>query len=201
MGVGHRGRHPTMLISGFNLASTNYRRARRDVILRTCAVVALSLLLVGQIAVWAAGRHEREAVALRLARMEGEFRRHQEEVRTILASVPGEAMKEYEARVRAYNQILEASAFSWMGLLVELERSVPPSVFLSEIHPDLATGRVLLHGMARSFDDISLFLRGLEERVPFRDVYLLRQTERKAQAGKPEGLEFAVSLIYQVDRK
>jgi Tfp pilus assembly protein PilN len=190
-----------MLIVGFNLASTNYRRARRDVILGACAVAVLGLLLAGQVAVWAAGRHEREAVALRLARMEGEFRRHQEEVRTALASVPEEAMKGYEARVKAYNQILEASAFSWMGLLVELERSVPPSVFLSEIHPDLATGQVLLRGVARSFDDLSLFLRGLEERIVFRDVYLLRQAERKTQAGKPEVLEFAVSLIYQMGRK
>jgi Tfp pilus assembly protein PilN len=190
-----------MLISGFNLASTNYRRARRDLILSLCAVTALSLLLVGQIAMWAAGRGERWAVAQRLARMEGELRRHQEDVRTVLARVPGEAMKRHEARVKAYNQILEASVFSWMGLLVELERSVPPSVFLSEIHPDLASGEVNLRGVARSFDDLGLFLRGLQERIAFRDVYLLRQAERKSQAGKPEGLEFSVSLIYQGGRK
>lgn len=190
-----------MLIAGFNLAGANYRRARRDVILGACAVAALGLLVAGQIATWAAGRGEREAIALRLTRMEGELRRHQEEVHAALASVPGEAMKQYESKVKAYNQILEASAFSWMGLLVELERSVPPSVFLSEIHPDLATGQVLLRGAARSFDDLSLLLRGLEERTVFRDVYLLRQSERKAQAEKAEGVEFAVSLIYQGGRK
>jgi Tfp pilus assembly protein PilN len=190
-----------MLIVGFNLASANFRRARRDVILGACAVAVLGLVFVGQVATWAAGRGERAAIALRLARMEGEFRRHQEELRTALASVPEETTKRYQVRVKAYNQILEASAFSWIGLLVELERSVPPSVFLKEISPDLATGRVSLRGVARSFEDLSLLLRGLEERTAFRDVFLLHQTELQNQAGRPEGLEFSVSLIYQVDRK
>lgn len=190
-----------MLIVGFNLASGNFRRARRDMILGISAVAVLGLLLAGQVAMWAAGRGERAAIALRLARMEGEFRRHQEELRTALASVPEGIMKRYQVRVKVYNQILEASAFSWIGLLVELEQSVPPSVFLKEISPDLATGRVSLRGAARSFEDLSLFLRGLEQRTAFHDVFLLHQTEQENQAGKPEGLEFGVSLIYQVGRK
>jgi len=81
-----------------------------------------------------------------------------------------------------------------------LERSVPPSVFLIEILPDLATGKVDLHGVARSFEDLTLFLRGLQERTTFRDVYLLRHTEQKPQVGKPGGLDFAISLIYQGDK-
>ncbi len=201
MGSGHRRRHPTLLIPGFNLASLNYRRARRDVILAACALAVLGLLLLGQMGMWAAGRGERQAIARRLARMEGELRRRQEEVRAVLAGVPGEVMKQYESKVKAYNQILEASAFSWIGLLVELERSVPPAVSLSEIQPDHASRVVLLRGVARSFDDLSLLLRGLEQRTAFRDVYLMRQAEQKAQPGKPAGLEFAVRLVYQGDGK
>jgi Tfp pilus assembly protein PilN len=190
-----------MLIKGFNLATTNYRRARRDLFLGVCVVAVLGLLLLGQIALWTGGRNKREAVAQRLGRMEGELRRHQEEVRAVLASVPEGTMKRYEARVKAYNQILEASSFSWMGLLVELERSVPPGVYLVEIHPDLATGAVNLQGAARSFEDLGLFLHGLQERTVFRDVFLLHQADRKGQAGKAEGLDFSVSLIYQGARK
>jgi Tfp pilus assembly protein PilN len=192
-----------MLIPGFNLATSNYRKTRRELLLATAAVVSLTVLLVGQVALWAAGRQERREVGERLGRMEGEFRRHEEEVRTRQAGAPGEAVKKYEAKVAVYNQILEASAFSWTGLLVELERSVPPSVFLKEIQPDLATGQVRLSGTARSFDDLSLFLRGLEQRSAFRDVYLLHQAERKsapggqASPGGQDGLEFAVTLLYQ----
>ena len=190
-----------MLIVGFNLASTNYRRARRDVIRGICAVAVLGLLLAGQVATWAMGRGDRAAIGLRLAKMEGEFRQHQEQVKAVLASVPENTKKQYQVQVKAYNQILEASTFSWIGLLVELERSVPPFVFLKEISPDLATGRVALRGMARSFDDLSLFLRGLEERTAFHDVFLLHQTEAQNQPGKAEGLDFTVTLVYQVDKK
>jgi len=197
MGAGRRRRDSTMLIAGFNLAREDYRRARRQGLLAAGAVAVLSLLLVGQIAVWAAGRRGGRGVTERLDRMEGEFRRHQDEVRAVQAGVPGEAIKQYEARVGVYNQILEASAFSWTGLLLELERSVPPFVSLGEIHPDLATGQVRLRGVARSFDDLGLFLRGLEQRTTFRDVYLLRQADRKASAEGQEGLEFAVNLVYE----
>lgn len=186
-----------MLISGFNLAASDYRRGRRELFLAAAVVAALALLLAGQIALWAAGRREGRSVASRLAQMEAEFRRHQDEVRAVLATVPEEALKRYEAKIGVYNQILEASAFSWTGLLLELERSVPPFVSLGEIHPDLASRVVRLRGVARSFDDLGLFLRGLEERTVFRDVYLLHQADRKATAGGQDGLEFAVSLVYQ----
>lgn len=190
-----------MLISGFNLAASDYRRGRRELVLAAALVAALALLLAGQIALWAAGRQESRAVASRLAGMEAEFRRHQDDVRAAQAAIPDEALKRYEAKVGVYNQILEASAFSWTGLLVELERSVPPFVSLGEIHPDLASRVVRLRGTARSFEDLGLFLRGLEERTAFRDVYLLHQAERKAASVGQDGLEFAVSLVYQGRRQ
>lgn len=192
-----------MLIPGFNLATSNYRKTRRELLLASGVVVSLTVLLVGQVALWAAGRQERREIGERLARMEGEFRRHEEEARARQAGAPGEAMKKFEAKVAVYNQILEASAFSWTGLLVELERSVPPSVSLKEIQPELATGQVRLSGTARSFDDLSLFLRNLEQRSAFRDVFLVRQAEQKSPSGGqnasggPEKLEFVVTLLYQ----
>ena len=131
-----------MLIQGFNLASVDYQKRRRAARLTGAIVLGLALLLVAQLAVWVGLRREGTAVGGRLLAMEQEIRQHQEAVRTIQTGIPAEAVKQYEARVAAYNQILEASAFSWIGLLVELERSVPAGVVLHEIHPDLTTGRV-----------------------------------------------------------
>ena len=63
-----------MLIPGFNLAASNYRRSRREVILGAGVVAALSLLLVGQLALWAALRRgysvEEVAHAVRRARLD-----------------------------------------------------------------------------------------------------------------------------------
>lgn len=190
-----------MLIAGFNLATGEYRRARRDVILAAGVVTVLAFLLIGQAAAWFLVRRDAWATESRLAQMEAEFRRHQDGLRAIRVGIPDEAVKRYEVKVAAFNKILEASAFSWTGLLMELERAVPPGVALREIQPDLSSGRVTLSGTARSFDGLGRFLRGLEERVAFRDVYLMRQAERKVPAGGQEELDFVVTLTYQGRRR
>jgi hypothetical protein len=186
-----------MVIAGFNLASSDFRRSRRRVVFAVATGAILVVVLAIQLAVWSAQRREAQVVEARLSEMEGALHRHQEEARAVRARIPAETVKQYEAKVAAYNQILEASAFSWIGLLVELERSVPPGVTLSEIRPDLASGKVALRGEARTFEDLTKLLNGLEQRTGFRDVFLLRQAARKSAGGEPEVLEFSVNLISQ----
>jgi Tfp pilus assembly protein PilN len=183
-----------MLIAGFNLASLGYRQSRRRTLLVAAGVAALALVLALQIVLWAGLRRDAEGIGRRLAQMEDQVRRHEEEVRAIRATIPGESLKRYQAKVAAYNQILEASAFSWTRLLVELEHAVPPGVYLREISPDPSTGRVTLNGVARSFDDLARLVRGLADRTTFRDVYLLRQARR---TGDGDAQEFGLSLTYQ----
>jgi hypothetical protein len=186
-----------MVMQGFNLSSTDYRRGRRRSRILAGSALFLLLLLAGQLGLWADMRRETQATGGRLASVDAEVRRLQDEVRAVRAAIPAEALKQYEARVAAYNQILEASAFSWIGLLAELERSVPPGVVLGEILPDPPTGRVALRGTARTFEELTLLLRGLEERTVFRDVFLLRQSVKKPTEGGAETLEFSVSLVYK----
>jgi Tfp pilus assembly protein PilN len=186
-----------MLIVGFNLASSDYRRSRRTALVLGGLVAVLVVLLALQVASWNSLRGQGAAVAVQLGAMQAEVASLQKQVRAVGATIPANAIKQYEAKVAAYNQILEASAFSWIGLLVELERSVPPGVFLAGIQPDLGTGRVSLQGTAGSFEDLTKLLNGLEQRTSFRDVYLLRQTAKKSSDGNPEMLEFTVSLVYQ----
>ena len=197
MGTRHRGCDPPMLNAGFNLATADYRRARREILLAAGVVAVLVLLLIGQVTAWVVVRRNARATGSRLAQMEADFRRHQDGIRAIRAGVPDEAVKRYEAKVVAFNTILEASAFSWTGLLVELERAQPPGIALSEIYPELTTGQVALRGTAHTFGDLGRFLHGLQERTALRDVYLMRQAERKTQAGGQEGLEFAVTFVYE----
>ena len=195
MGGGGRGRDPPVLIQGFNLATADYRRSRRTALLLSALTVGLLILLVVQGVGWYAFRREGTAVAARLGAMQSEVRRYQEEARAVRATIPAAAVKQYEVKVAAYNQILEASAFSWIGLLVELERCVPPGVVLTEIYPDPATGRVALRGTARSFEELTKLLNGLEQRVTFREVYLLHQSAKKPTPNEPEVLDFSVSFL------
>ena len=186
-----------MVISGFNLATADYRRNRRTLSLLTGAAGLLILLLAGQLIFWGAQRRANQTVEARLAGMEAELARHQKQAQELRAKIPAETVKAYEAKVAAYNQILEASAFSWMGLLVELERAVPPGVTLSTIQPDLSSGKVSLSGETGSFENLTKLLKGLEQRQHFRDVFLLRQATRRSQGGGPEVVDFSVRLVYE----
>jgi Tfp pilus assembly protein PilN len=186
-----------MVIAGFNLAAVDYRRNRRTLLLLGTASIVLVLVLAAQLVLWSAQRRENQAVESHLAGMEAQFRQHQSQMQGLRTQLPAETVKQYEAKVVTYNQFLEASVFSWIGLLTELERSVPPGVTVATIQPDLSTGKVSLRGEARSFEDITKLLRGLEERTAFRDVFLLHQGTHKATGGAPDTLDFSVSLIYK----
>lgn len=186
-----------MVIAGFNLASADYRRQRRLRVWLAAASGVLIFALAGQLAVWVVQRRENQAVEARLAGMEAEFGRHQSQAQTVRAAIPAEAVKRYEARVTAYNRILEASAFSWIALLVELERSVPPGVAVSSIQPDPSSGKVALRGEAPSFESLTKLLKGLEQRTAFRDVFLLHQAKRKSLGDGADVLDFSVSLTYE----
>lgn len=186
-----------MVIAGFNLAVADYRRNRRTLRMLAAATALLTVILAGQLLVWGAQRRTNQGVEARLAGMEAEFARHQKQTQAIRAKIPGETVKQYEARVAAYNQILEAAAFSWIGLLVELEHAVPPGVTVSSIQPDPASGKVGLRGETDTTENLAKLLRGLEQRTNFRDVYLLHQTERKAAGAGTEQIDFSVSLVYE----
>jgi Tfp pilus assembly protein PilN len=186
-----------MVIAGFNLAAADYRRTRRIVARLAVASMVLVLLLVGQLYIWLEQRRGNTTVEARVAGMEARFREHNSQAQTVRTKTPAETVKQYEAKVAAYNQMLEASTFSWIGLLVELERAVPPGVMVSTIQPDLSSGKVSLRGEARSFEELTKLLRGLEQRTTFRNVFLLHQAKRKAVGPGPEVLEFSVSLTYE----
>lgn len=186
-----------MVIPGFNLATSDYRRNRRALLLLTAAAGLLIALLAGQLVFWGAQRRANRDVEARLAGMETEFARHQKQAQEFRAKIPAETIKQYEAKVTAYNQIIEASAFSWIGLLMELERAVPPGVTLSTIQPDLSSGKVSLSGETGSFENLSKLLKALEQRENFRDVFLLRQATHKSAGGGPEVVDFSVRLVYE----
>ncbi|MFB3818711.1 MAG: PilN domain-containing protein [Candidatus Methylomirabilales bacterium] len=189
-----------MLIRGFNLAAADYRRARRQGRLAAAVAALLAALLLAQGGYWLLLRREAAEAGARLGAMEAQRRDHEARLRAARGGLPGDAAKGYEAKVAALNRILEASAFSWTGLLFELERAVPPEVELREIHPDPSTGKVSLAGAAKSEEAVSRLVRGLGQRPAFRDVYLLREAERQvpASAGRPARREvsFSLNLVY-----
>lgn len=108
-----------------------------------------------------------------------------------------EELKALSERVEFYNRILESASFPWMDLLYELEDSLPPGVSLKEIQPDFAASKVVLNGLALSFEDLHGFLRSLEKRKAFTEVFLLKQWKTKTNRGiRGDSWEFSISLSY-----
>lgn len=97
-------------------------------------------------------------------------------------------------RVRLYNSLLEASVFSWTGLLNELEAALPEGVGVAEIRPDQQLTGVQLRGEARTLEALTGFVRRLEERPLFTRVFLLRQGGRKDDRTGREILQFEIRL-------
>lgn len=113
---------------------------------------------------------------------------------------PAERVADLGERVRFYNGILEASAFSWTGLLNELELALPEGVGLVEIQPDQHLSGARLRGEARTLEALTGFVRRLEERPLFARVFLLRHGARKDSRSGREVLEFDVRLELRRER-
>lgn len=103
-------------------------------------------------------------------------------------------------RVRFYNSLLEASAFSWTGLLNELEAALPEAIGVAEIRPDQELSGVLLRGEARTLEALTGFVRRLEERPLFTRVFLLRHGARKDDRSGREILQFEIRLDLRRER-
>jgi Tfp pilus assembly protein PilN len=186
-----------MVIRGFNLASADYRSVRRQRSLAAGVAGVLVLALLAQTAAWLQVRHDAGALGRRIVELEARVQR-QGAAGAARSARPSAEAKALEARVAAYNRILEAAAFSWSGLLFELEQAVPPHVELRDIQPDPASGKVTLAGVTRSFEDVSALVRALSQRAAFREVYLLREAEARPEAGAPTRKEvsFTVTMLY-----
>ena len=181
-----------------NLASAGGRRRRR--FRRALAPAVVLLLLVTVLHGLLVSRwRSRLAVledtwAARAADME--------RVRPGTAGAPGSpnGTPALAERIRFYNSLLEASAFSWTGLLNELEAALPEGVGLTEVRPDQTLTGVQLKGEARTLEALTGFVRRLEERPLFGRVFLLRHGGGKdARTGK-EILDFDIRLDLKRER-
>jgi Tfp pilus assembly protein PilN len=85
------------------------------------------------------------------------------------------------ARWVLLKEIVDQRAFSWTGLLARLEATIPPEVRLVGIAPEVKHGQIELNleAVARSAKDAVAFVKALEDRPEFEDVFVLQIDEDK----------------------
>ena len=99
------------------------------------------------------------------------------------------------ARWSLLKELVDGRTFSWTGLLARLEATLPADVRLVAIAPETKHGRTLLgiDAMARSADRAVAFVKALEDRPEFEDVFVLQIDEEK------EGARCRYKMTYLLD--
>lgn len=77
------------------------------------------------------------------------------------------------AAAQEVNAAIEQRAFSWGGLLVQLERALPPDVRVTSIQPRLEDEGIVvsLHLESRGEEELSTFMNQLERQGTFKNVW------------------------------
>ena len=85
------------------------------------------------------------------------------------------------ARWTLLKDLVDGRAFSWTGLLARLEATIPAEVRLVAISPEAKHGHVELglDAVARSAGQAVAFVKALEDRPEFEDVFVLQIDEDK----------------------
>ncbi|MEW6684250.1 MAG: PilN domain-containing protein [Nitrospirota bacterium] len=176
-----------------DFASPDYARAR----LVGAGLYAASLLGVVLAAAmwWWASENRREVTALQenVGRVQQQASRLRDELRGVGFSPDDSAAVDALAKqVAALNQVLEAKAFSWTGLLNDLEAAVPRKVSVSSLRLDLKTRTLTLDGVALALQDVTALMTSLQESGRFTDVFL--QQQRNTEDNRTE---FTIQCTYR----
>ena len=160
-----------------NLASEPFRNERLPALLLAAAALGVLALTVEHAVVLrellpgrtSAARQEATALEAESARLRAEARSQR-------------AAKPEPARMAEWGQIkdlVDRRAFSWTLLFAHLESVLPDGVRLVSVAPSVRKGELLLDvtAVARSPEEAREFVRRLEGREQFDDVYLMEEGE------------------------
>ncbi|MFH1824451.1 MAG: PilN domain-containing protein [Candidatus Firestonebacteria bacterium] len=89
------------------------------------------------------------------------------------------------------NSVLEKKNFSWSKFLSHLEHTVPNKISITSIIPSFSGGNTTIEGISYSIDDLTNFLKNLQNSKRFKDVFLLEQKNTSLK-----NINFAIILKY-----
>jgi Tfp pilus assembly protein PilN len=155
-----------------NLASEPFRNERLPVLALAVAALAVMALTVQHVLIFRELLPGRTSGARQeAAALDAESARLRAEARSPRAPRPEPAGL---AEWTLIKDLVDRRAFSWTLLFAHLEAVLPDGVHLVSIAPRVRKGEVLIDitAMARTPDDAREFVRRLEGREEFDDVYL-----------------------------
>lgn len=87
-------------------------------------------------------------------------------------------------KINYINVIIEKQAFSWTGLIYNLEERTPDEISITEIIPSIAENNIRIIGLAKTVDDIVKYVNNLQLSSYFKDVFLLEHNDVEIEKNK-----------------
>ena len=165
-----------------NLATKIYINAKLLNVSTVAAILLLVLILILDIRHVAAKSEEMKHLTSEISALDSKFK----------TASRGVSEKEYHVlldRIGFVNTVIEKKMYNWVDLLDKLEQVVPAGVAISLIVPDPKSHELKLAGVARSFNDLRIFMEHLEDSRSLTDVYLINQGESKS-GDAAQGINF-----------
>jgi Tfp pilus assembly protein PilN len=178
-----------------NLASRpfyNVRAVRALIGALGLIVVALSLFNVVQLVRLTASQR---TLGARASEAETRAQRLRTEAARIRTQINQRELETVSAAAREANSIIDRRAFSWTGLFIQLEATLPDDVRITSVQPrlDKDTFKVGIIAEARRAEDVAGFIEALEQTGSFKNVVPLQQ-----QTDEQGMIEVAIEGDYQV---
>jgi len=177
-----------------NLASRpfyNVRAVRALIAALGLIAVALTLFNVAQLVRLTASQRR---LGARASEAETQAQRLRTEAARIRQQINQRELETVSAAAREANSIIDRRAFSWTGLFIQLEATLPDDVRITSVQPrlDKDTFKVGIIAEARRAEDVAGFIEALEQTGSFKNVVPLQQ-----QTDEEGMIEVAIEGDYQ----
>ena len=136
------------------------------------AVIAAALTAFNSIELWRLQRANRE-LGRSVTENENAARDLRQKARTVQQALDQAALSQVSAAAREANALIDRRAFSWTELLNQFQATLPPTVRVSSVQPQLDNdGRLLvaITVLTKQQEDLDSFIEALEKTGVFRDV-------------------------------
>jgi hypothetical protein len=135
-------------------------------------VIAAALTVFNSVELWRLQRANRE-YGQAVTQNENAARDLRQKARAIQQAFDTAALSQVAAAAREANELIDRRTFSWTELLNQFQATLPPTVRVSSVQPQVDNdGRLLvaITVLSRQQEDLDSFIEALEKTGVFRDV-------------------------------
>jgi len=147
------------------------------------AMVAAGLTVFNSVELWRLQQANRE-LGQAVNQNESQARELRQKARTVQQSINKAQLSQVDAAAREANELIDRRTFSWTALLNQFQATLPSSVRIVSVEPQIdPAGRLLVAITVRSRqqEDLDGFIAALEQTGAFQDV--LSRTDSAVEDG------------------